>query len=947
MSEFTLADFNAYFKACHNVEQPFDWQRELVSRVLEHGWPEVIDLPTAAGKTAVIDIALFALAAQASLPPADRTAPRRIALVVDRRVVADGAYERAQKICTALENATDGILKRIRDALLAYGGETGRKKTPLQTALLRGGILKDESWARTPLQPSVLVSTVDQIGSRLLHRGYGLSVKTRPIHAGLLANDTLIILDEAHLSRPFEDTLGFISRYRKWAEEPLNAPFAVVRMSATHAGETKDVFPPTPDIVFNDARLNKRLQAPKLVRCEKAKDKKDATFAATCVSHASEYAASHATVAVIVNRVSSARSIFEGLDKLTKTSKKPLLADVILLTGRSRPIERDKLLEDHKNRILAGRDRTTIADQKPLIVVATQCVEAGADFDFDAMVTELCPLDCLRQRLGRLNRIGDLPEAHATVIARADIADGKDDDPVYGSAPNATWKWLCEQGAEQTPLNMSAAALPQYLKDDVSSLLAPSPCGPLIFPAYCNLWVQTNPEAIPTPDPAVFLHGPERGEPDVYLVWRADLPVDKTNPEDSWQKIISFCPPVTGETLSISLSTARKWLSTATDDGEETDTEGCLGGQKPEAQNSKAAKARTFLIWRGEEHSETSSNPKDIHPGDTIIIPASYGGCDKFGWHPNSNAPVDDVFAAAYGNTGRTKVFRIHPDIKFCKDEHQSNAVFDAILAIPTDADDAEKQVIAILREHNFLHSTKTHVATPYPGEIKAWAVCPKHQWSEQTYDLGSDRTDNVTEVLLSAHNAQVASLSRHYAERCGLPPVVQEAFKHAGEAHDWGKADPRFQTILCGSRIDALKRKEPLAKSIPLSKSSRAKAEKASGYPPNTRHELLSVRLLEKLPAQPPETDLVKHLIESHHGRARPFVPAPDTTTSIQVSLTLDGITLTSSSETQLDRPDSGVADRFWQLTRRFGWWGLSYLEAIFRLADHRASENPDGDHA
>src|SRR5262249_38327668 len=154
---------------------PFPWQERLAKRVCDGDWPRAIALPTAAGKTACIDIAVFALACRA------QTAPRRIFFVVDRRIVVDQAWLHARAMAERLAMAPSGILKTVADSLR----ELAEDDRPLDVFALRGGMYRESSWARSPLQPTIMASTVDQVGSRLLFRGYGVSDSMKPIHAGL------------------------------------------------------------------------------------------------------------------------------------------------------------------------------------------------------------------------------------------------------------------------------------------------------------------------------------------------------------------------------------------------------------------------------------------------------------------------------------------------------------------------------------------------------------------------------------------------------------------------------------------------------------------------------------------------------------------------------------------------------------------------------------------
>jgi CRISPR-associated endonuclease/helicase Cas3 len=144
-------------------------------------------------------------------------------------------------------------------------------------------------------------------------------------------------------------------------------------------------------------------------------------------------------VAAVVNRVDTALAVFASL-------KRHGGADVVLLTGRMRPLDRDDVLAAYRPRIATGA-RARTADEPKLAVVGTQCIEAGADFDFDAMVTESASFDALRQRFGRVDRLGEYRDTKGEGKAEGVIVHDKNanSDPIYEDKIVATVKWLKER----------------------------------------------------------------------------------------------------------------------------------------------------------------------------------------------------------------------------------------------------------------------------------------------------------------------------------------------------------------------------------------------------------------------------------------------------------------------------------------------------------------------
>lgn len=991
----STSEFRDFHAAVHGGRGPFAWQQRLLEQIVrDKVWPRVLDLPTGAGKTTCIDIALFALALDATNESPERWCPRRIAMVVDRRIVVDQVAERGRSILRALMTSTDAVVVEVAKRLRSL---TRAREEPLGVFTLRGGMPKDDGWARSPDQPLVIASTVDQVGSRMLIQGYGVSQGMKPVHAGLLANDTLLLLDEVHLSEPFRQTLDQLARLRtRFSGSGLKTRFSHAFLSATPNTEAAARFALLDEEKTPDSPLGPRLHANKPTRLVEVEDR--TTLEQACVDQTKNLLEWHHTIAVVVNRVASASVIARQLGEMLGAN-----ATVTLLTGRMRPLDRDEVLRELRPVVQTGRNRPVDGPRR--IVVGTQCIEAGADFDFDALVTEAASLDSLRQRFGRVDRLGLYKRAEGVIVYDKSVKD----DPIYGKAIAETVKWFKEQEKERpkklkdelkklkdeakklkgeakrqaetqrvrmTLVDFGVLAIEVPTGDDLVKVLAPKPSAPTLLPAYLDLWAQTSPAPSQVPDVSLWLHGPSAGPADVQVLWRADLSDEVLQSEqiETATAIVAAVRPSSLEAISLPFVTARAWLA-----NQHTRDLGDTEGVTPEDSDEPNTPGRRALRWKGEESeivcAQSDSEPS-LKPGDTIVVPVSYGGIRSGCFDATSTDPVHDCAEQAELLARAQPVLRLH------------QVIVDKLgLSLPLDAPDDARSALGLLASNCDWPAwkrlwakelSKGRGSLVVPGE-PPWTVIEARRvplaalgeilQPEDTLENGAELTTDGDDsfhagraVPLAEHSADVEEFARNYATNCGLSTELAEHIAIAAWLHDIGKADRRFQLMLRGgSEIEFFKDEMPWAKSAmpPGARKAHRLARQKSGYPRGARHEVQSLAMLQGQlevvrqglkkvhTTKEPDLDLVLHLVASHHGYCRPFAPSVvdanpvDVTLANHTSKTFGEIDFAPTTSCNgLHRLDSPLAERFWALIAKYGWQELCWLEAILRLADHRASE-------
>lgn len=940
--------FEAFYAELHGGQCPYRWQIRLATELARGAQYEALEAPTGAGKTTLVECFVFAHAWQHAI--GERTLPRRLFWVIDRRGVVDQVFDHVARIATSIARASDGVLAWAGEALRTHGGAL-----PVQVARWRGGV---ERWREdlSPNAPAVICSTVDQVGSRLLLRGYGRSRGSRPVDAALVATDSLIVLDEAHLSRPFAQTLDAVAGYQRAGGSSVADPVRTVTVSATLPPHVHgNVFTLTEEELAEEP-IARRLNAAKPAVLVSARNRVDGA-----VREARKLAQSGARlIGVVLNTVDEARDVYARLAKENET---------LLVIGPCRPFDRESILDRIPGPVERGKRTAT------MFVVATQTIEVGLDLDFDAMVTACAPFSSLTQRFGRLDRSGALAESHG--LDRfgtgwvAAVVFAPTPCPVYGDSVPEVWEWLLERAPDRiidlSPHEIGVRRAQSPPPDP------PGPLAPILAPWHVEALAQTSSDPVPSPDVGSFLHGERALEPaDVRVAWRADLVRGAPDWREDWTERVRLRPPRNHELLALPLGRFRRWLSDMPSAGF-----GDVESAPAEADGDEAPPVRPVIRVpppgadgpRTPEILATWKEIRRLAPGDTLVVAAQEGGCDEFGWAPSSRRPAEDLSlyaptAAKGPRRPRLLVQRAlgaPPSL-----DTRARALATAIADEATSPREAYEEVVAeardwlrdlarqegadgrVERAEALEGLAKALVgrgrATPVGGTEPTGLVLEPERPGKRP-DSGASQPTEDDPRLLTCHARRVEELAVVFASAAGFDGPLLDSIRLAARYHDLGKLDRRFQAWLNGGEVADPTR--PLAKSGQHTNPRRRERERiAAGWPKGKRHEALSASLVAAARGSIPDDadiELLLHLISVHHGQHRPFQPSlPDgDAEAIEVAAVVEGQEVVVNSDTEL--PWSDQVERFAALARRYGPWGLAALEAVLVLADHAASAEAD----
>ncbi len=581
-------------------------------------------------------------------------------------------------------------------------------------------------------------------------------------------------------------------------------------------------------------------------------------------------------VLVFVRTIEAANKVASALRK-----QSPL---VCVLTGTMRGKERDELVRDPIfQRFQPEKDR--VAGAAPatgtVYLVATSAGEVGVNISADDLVCDLTTFESIAQRFGRVNRFGTTKNTSVAVVHPESFDEGKP----YEVARARTLDLL-----RQLNDNASPQALRQLDAAQRRAAFSPEPtirpATDILFDAWSLTTIR---EPLPgRPAIAPYLHGetPEWDPPETLVAWRTEVELIHGPLLDYFApgELLADYPLKPHELLRDRSSRIREQLALIAERTAATNPplEAWLVADDGTVQ-------RTTLAELSDKDAESLLYDR------TVLLPPCAGGLSAAGLldgkaKSTGNEDVADFSSSAPNQRPRVRLLLETAEIP---EEHaglRTIRVIDTLRGM----DDPD------------LPDGDT------PTAPRFWL------WLERPESAGTDgKRMSGPSVLLKDHTGDVEAHARSIVGKLKLPTPLAECVILAARLHDLGKRRAHWQRSIGNDDASRV-----------LAKPGRDLRPRDLGEP--YRHEFGSLRdaagdaQLRALGAD--ERDLVLHLIAAHHGRARPHFP---TVEAFDPEATL--------AESQTIATE--VPLRFARLQRRFGRWGLAYLESLLRAADYAAS--------
>lgn len=867
--------FTQCFTTLTGYPQSMRWQRRLYLELLNGDLSASCNLPTGLGKTSILVLWLIALA------EAPEKVARRLVYIVNRRTVVDQATDEARKMRENLANAPE-VLERLWK-LCSFEPAT-EKESPLAISSLRGQFADNAEWREDPAKPGIIIGTVDMIGSRLLFGGYGCGFKTRPTHAALLGQDSLIVHDEAHLEHPFQKLLERLKEHQKVDARRTQVMALTATSQTDEEEEQKTVFELLPDDA-KDEIVAKRITSKKGIEFYEVESEKDVPEA--LIHRALEYRDSGEAILIFARSVKNVEKIVTALRR-----EKP--DNVEQLTGTLRGKERDELATSNPvfARFLPNAN-PPIGQEEPqtAYLVCTSAGEVGVNITADHLVCDLTTYESMAQRLGRVNRFGD---GDAMVDVVQEEIEEKND---YETARQRTATLLRQlRLREDGKYDASPEALADLPANDRTKAFAPTPEILDVDDILFDKWGLTSiREDLPgRPDVTDWLHGVSEFElPQTSIAWRtevAELDEELLNHSPP-QKLLEAWPLKPHELLRDRTDRVFDHLKKIAKRHSEAQV--WLMGAKPDDTEPQNL---SDLLDKG----------KDELNHKTVLLPPFVGGLrnglltgtEKYDPKNSSQYDVSEQSLNIDGKYERGLIrYRI-----FEQDEQNAKPKFRKVMKIVFQLTPEEREL-----------ETGSDDEEHY--KIWQWFVATRSK--EESGDDDSLSFSAPVEQELSAHLQLAETLARQIVAGVNLQDPERTAVVLAAKFHDLGKKRKLWQ-----NGIGNWKYPQKV-----LAKSGNYRPPINKHY----RHEFGSLHDViheDEFKDQSSEMqDLILHLIAAHHGRGRPYFPKVEAFDPENP----DDLSQKTATEVPL---------RFARLERKYGRWGLAWLESLVRTADYKASQ-------